>query len=114
MKRSSLPTRNPAHRRASFERAYGGPERLAWIQRQPCVISGAHPCVAAHVKSGGMGRKADARWTVPLLSRLHDELHRHGQKTFEAKYGVDLMFWAQIIDARWEVHLATQPKPEEQ
>ncbi len=61
---------------------------------------------AAHATTGGMGRKSDAKWLVPLTGRLapyvgrgpihqdaeglHRELHRIGIKSFEAKYGVDL------------------------
>lgn len=112
MRKTPLRKRNPARKAREWERAYGGDARLSWIQRQPCIITGERPCVAAHVRSGGMGRKSDARWTVPLLSRLHDELHQHGQKTFEAKYGIDLMHAAEITDARWEVYCATHPIPE--
>ena len=79
--------------------------RQAWIGGwNEKTASGAGPCVNAHVKTGGTGRKADARWIVPLTAAEHDELHRIGQRSFEAKHGIDLAFQAAIIDARWEVH----------
>jgi hypothetical protein len=112
MKRRPLPKRNPARKAREFTRTYGGSERVKWVQSQPCVVCGVRPCENAHVKGGGAGRKADARWIVSLCHGCHAQLHTKGQKTFEQECGVDLMFWAQIIDARWEVHVATQPKPE--
>ena len=108
MKRSPIAKVNPARKAKAFARAYGGAERVRWIQSQPCILCSQSPCENAHVTGGGAGRKADARWIVPLCHRCHAELHTIGQKTFEAKYG-DLMFWAQVIDARWEQYLALHP-----
>jgi hypothetical protein len=82
---------------------HGSEERVAWVRSQPCWICSQKPSENSHVKSGGMGRKADARHIVPLCHKHHDE-HHHGHKTFQNKYGVDLEFAAQITDARWEVY----------
>lgn len=112
MRKTPLRKRNPARKAREFARAYGGEARVAFIRAMPCLTCGGHPCENAHVKSGGAGRKADARWVVPLCHGCHAQLHTTGQQTFEAKYGIDLMHWAQVIDARWEQYLATQPKPE--
>lgn len=68
MKRRAVRRANPAHQARAFVRAYGSPARVAWVRAQPSVVSGQRPCVNAHVRSGGMGRKADARWIVPLTS----------------------------------------------
>ena len=118
MKRSSrlarttpLPRVNKARKAESFARAYGGEERVAWVQRQPSVVSGASPCVNAHVKTGGAGRKADARWIVPLTPAEHDELHRIGQRSFEAAHQIDLAHEAYVTDARYQQWLATREKP---
>lgn len=60
-----------------FARIYGSPERAAWITSMPCMWAGAGlgPClgetVQAHVRSDGHGRKADARWIVPMCSLGH-------------------------------------------
>lgn len=110
---------NRQRKAETFTRAYGGAERVAWITRQPSVVSGEGPCVNAHVKTGGAGRKADARWVVPLTDAEHRELHQIGQKSFEAKHAIDLAFQAAIIDARWEVRrtqidlFTTPPEGEE-
>ena len=53
-------------------------------------MSGRTPCVGHHVRGGGVGRKAGYEWIVPLTWEEHEELHRIGQQTFEARYGVDL------------------------
>ena len=100
---SPMKKRKTGRSRAAFDRAYGGADRADWMTRQPCVVCGALPSVNAHVKTGGAGRKADAKWVVPACRSHHDEMHR-GQRTFEAKYGVDLARLAAIIDARWEVY----------
>ena len=55
-----------------------------------------------HVRTGGVGRKADAIWIVPLTVTEHDELHQYGQETFEKKYGVDLRALAAETAARWQ------------
>ena len=95
-------TKRPAkERRAKFEREYGGPEYLAFIQSKPCcACPDFYPCEAAHTTTGGMGRKANAAWLVPLCKQwpvpdglregCHRELHRIGIKSFEAKHNVNL------------------------
>jgi len=89
------------------ERIYGPPDRPAWMRRQPSVVSGRTPCVSAHVKAedpmgpSGTGRKANARWTVPLTYEEHVELHANGQETFEREHGIDLARAARETHARW-------------
>jgi hypothetical protein len=70
--------------------------------RHPSVVSRKKPCENAHVKSGGVGRKADAKWIVPLTFDEHQELHQHGQKTFEKKYGINLVEQAKRIEKEWQ------------
>jgi hypothetical protein len=110
LRRSKGLSRGPAPRRRrsavkaaeKFDREYGGDERMTWLKGQPCAVSGQRgDIVAAHVKTGGTGRKADAKWTIPLLRTLHDELHQHGVKTFEAKYRVNLLALAALTEAHW-------------
>ena len=101
---------NSKRRSRSFDRAYGGDARTAWIAGQPCLACGKTPSENAHVTTGGMGRKADARWIVPLCAPCHLRCHK-GRKTFEAQHNLDLGIWAVIIDARWEQHLATPSLP---
>ena len=85
-----------------FLRVYGSVDRTEWIARHPSVVSRGGPCVNAHVRTGGVGRKADACWIVPLTWDEHNELHQHGVKTFEAKYSVNLAALAEQIAAERE------------
>jgi hypothetical protein len=95
-------TADQAEKRArEFDRKYGSEARVLWIIAQRSVVSGERPCVNAHVKGGGMGRKADFRWIVPLTAREHDELHRVGKPAFQDKYAIDLGETARRIAAEW-------------
>lgn len=97
---------------AETVRAHGDVERREWMKRQPCVICGRVPSDAAHVKTGGTGRKADAQLTAPLCSDTacerghHSEYdgrkHAGGKRTFEAKYGVDMLDEARKCQARYD------------
>jgi len=91
-----------------WERVYGSKARVEWIQSLPSVASGKGPCVNAHVTPdnglpSGTGRKADARWIVPLTAVEHHELHQRGELTFQALYGVNLAGKAREIDAEWRI-----------
>lgn len=97
-----------------FAREYGSAERVDWVRRQPCVACGHGPSENAHVRTGGMGRKADACWVAPICTPCHATLHRIGAKSFEAAHQIDLDHEAAITDARWAVHVAQQtptPRP---
>ena len=56
-----------------------------------CCITGSTHAVVNHHLIGygysGMGTKAPDFLQMALRHDLHDELHRHGDKTFEKKYG---------------------------
>lgn len=117
MKRSGPITRKTRVKRANrprkaetFQRAYGGAERAAWVQAQPCAVHGTTPSENAHVRTGGTGRKADARWIVPLCHVCHEHLHRVGIRTFEEGYGIILDHEAAVTDARWEQYVAAHQK----
>lgn len=83
------------------ERIYGTHARREWMHALGSVVSGLRPTVIAHVRGGGVSRKADACWTVPLTWEEHMALHQHGAKTFEAKYRVDLLQEAAFIHQAW-------------
>lgn len=90
---------------ANVQRAYGGESRIQWVQGLPCLVCGNRPSENAHVRTGGMGRKADAKWVVPLCTAHHQMLHQYGRQTFESKHGgIDLDQQAAITDSRWEVY----------
>lgn len=108
MKRTPLKRRtrvkpsNPKRKGKAFARAYGSEARVAWVKNLPCLVCAATPSQNAHVRSGGTGRKADARWIVPLCDTHHHELHTKGINTFEVKYLLDLDIWAMLIDIQWQ------------
>lgn len=111
--RTPIPKKNPARASLALARAFGGEERVVWIQAQPCIACGRGPSTNAHVRSGGASRRADAQWIVPLCPPCHTELHQFGQKTFEAVHGIDLGHWAQVIDARWDAYVCRNTPKED-
>lgn len=102
IKRKARPKpRNPARKKREWTRAYGSPERVAWVRAMPCTVCRDTPSENAHTASGGTGRKADADTIVPLCARCHGELHRAGRASFEACYGINLAERATQLDAQW-------------
>lgn len=79
---------------------------LAWIRQQECCVPGCerrapHAVIeAAHIRrasNSGTGIKPSDRFCVPLCADHHAESHR-GERTFERKYGIDLMAMAVEYD----------------
>ena len=93
--------KNEPRRSAEFIRCYESEARVAWVKRQPSVVSGDRPCENAHIRTGGTGRKADAEWIVPLTPAEHRHLHAVGAKTFEAETGISLYLAAQHTQREW-------------
>lgn len=73
------------------ERIYGDANRRAWMRYQPCIFCRRRPCVSAHIRNGGTGRKADASETVPMCSECHDRYDGRkkaaGRRTFLREIG---------------------------
>ncbi len=67
-------------------------KHLAWIRKQPCVVTGFGPCEPHHltrVPGGkrGMGAKNLDIYTVPLVRHIHAELHKgNNEKEFLLKH----------------------------
>ena len=60
---------NRKRKAANLERAHGPAERRAWMSTLPCANCGiVGYSEGAHIKNGGMSRKADARFTIPLCT----------------------------------------------
>lgn len=80
--------RNPERHDANWRRAYHSPERVEWVKRQPCVVSGETwgLRVNAHTFTGGTGRKADYTTIIPLRADLHQYAHDHGWVAMMQKY----------------------------
>jgi hypothetical protein len=102
----------PVNRRRKareFQRAYGGAERAAFVAAMACIvgrIQGVSDCEGpienVHVKGGGAGRKADARFNVPGCRGHHRKLHAWGVRRFEEHYGVDLDAEAAAVEEAWQ------------
>ena len=87
-----------------FQRVYGSKRRVAYIKELPCVVCGNGPCENAHIKSGGVGRKAEYTDIIPLCFTCHKRQHQHGWKAL----GLDaptLQHLAYLTQWRW----ATRP-----
>lgn len=99
-----MPTENRKRKVSEFARTYGSKARVAWVRALPSVVSGKGPCVNAHVRGDGAGRKADYCWIVPLTRDEHDGLHFVGVRAFEHGYSVDLKELAAETQRAWEQH----------
>lgn len=79
------------------------PDYVAWIATLPCLL-GNQACfgsvVAAHVKTRGAGGD-DVGNALPLCRDHHDEQHRIGIQTFQARYGLDLAAEAKRLGDLW-------------
>jgi hypothetical protein len=76
---------------------------LAWLRSLPCAVPGCRtflPPEAHHVRSGataGLALKPLAQDAVPLCLGHHEEGHRIGWRSFEARYGLDLGALAKLL-----------------
>lgn len=73
---------------------------LAKVRELPCVITGNYGVEVHHIKAegvGGMGMKASDYYSFPLSPELHRELHDHGWKAWEEKYGSQWRFVAETM-----------------
>lgn len=93
-----------------FRRCFGSAERMAFVERQPCVTPGCehHPCENAHLGMGPHGTLGDATFIVAACPAhrklLQGEL---GTEKFAALYQVDLAAEAIDLELRWQQHLNT-------
>lgn len=75
-----------------------------WVRSHRCCVPGCQlmPIECAHVRraaNSGTGFKPSDAYTVSLCREHHAESHR-GERTFEARHGVDLMALAKEFYAR--------------
>lgn len=97
LKRGRAPRKKPRSD-GEFRRVYGSEDRVLAVAGMACVGCGARgACENHHVKNGGMGRKADACWIVPLCAVCHERLHRQGASAFG---GVDFERAARAVEAQ--------------
>ncbi len=113
-RRTRVKPRNAARRVSEFARCYGSKERVAWIKALPCVVCAVQtvpqdgPSDNAHTATDGMGRKADARFIVPLC-RMHHRAYDEHRGPFAM---LTIRMWvcakSADIDAAWSAHLHQQ------
>ena len=63
---------------------------LDFVRSLPCCVTGANGVHAHHLighGQGGMGLKSSDMLAIPLSPEIHGELHNHGWKAWEEKYG---------------------------
>lgn len=106
---------NRKRRTASRARAYGPQDRIRWMQGLPCLICGTRPSEVAHIRTGGMGRKADASQTVPLCSTCHRFQHQKGWRLLCAmEFPMPALHKAAArYEAAWQRHQPTDPPRED-
>ena len=72
------------------------PAHRAWVREHMCVVPGCAnmPIEAMHVRraaTSGIGFKPSDAYCASGCREHHSECHRIGEKSFEAKYKIDLM-----------------------
>lgn len=81
-------------------------DHLAFIRCLPCLITGAHPVEAAHIRygqpslgkrEGALAMKPDDRWTVPLHSDQHRIQHTMNERQFWQLAGIDPLIIAMAL-----------------
>jgi predicted HNH restriction endonuclease len=66
--------------------------RFENLTQVDCLTCGASGIQVHHVighGTSGMGMKSPDHLTIPLCVYCHDDLHRHGHKSWERKWGRD-------------------------
>lgn len=92
-----------------FARKYHSIERVWYIaEHLACCVPGctAGPNDNAHVRTGGVGYKADYTAVAPLCTGMtghHRQLHYMGTATFEHETGVDLEKAAADTEESWQL-----------
>lgn len=100
-RRTPLRAVNPVRRQQRFEDAFHSVAFVTWIKSLSCSVQGCRSrrIEAPHVSSRGAGGTYED--VVPLCSRHHRESHDVGIRTFERRYGLDLVQLAGVIADRW-------------
>lgn len=85
---------------SDFARVYGSKARVEFVKGLPCVACNSGPCDNAHIKSGGMGRKADYTDIVPLCHNCHLLQHQRGWKALGLNMS-RLQYFAFLTQWKW-------------
>lgn len=105
---------------AEFKRIYGTKERQAWMRHLPCHFCGYTGATQiCHAKTGGMGRKDDAKRTWPgcgphwEFGLMPTSLNGVGFQLVRGCHNrpyrsEDLLIIAAEYEAKWQAHLASK------
>lgn len=92
---------NPNRAAARLERDFGSEAFRAWVRGLGCSVPscGSADVELAHARSRGAG----GDWTMiaPLCHAHHQLAHTIGQRTFEARFGFELLDVAAAVHLRW-------------
>ena len=88
-------------RKRKFERQFGPPGYVEWMQQQNCIVCGRTPCEVAHVRSRGAGGGWENN-TVPMCTVCHRQQHDCGIQTFQRRHSVDMAERAREYTTRWQ------------
>lgn len=103
MRRPALPPKISVPRHEHKSRLCAA--HRAWVRKHHCSVPDCAwlPIECAHVRretDGGIALKPSDRWVISLCTQHHAEQHRLGERTFERKYGLDLVELAQAFANR--------------
>lgn len=81
------------------------PSHCKWVRGHQCCVPGCidMPIEAAHVRNGtggSMSVKPHDKWVISLCRFHHSEQHRVGERTFEARHGIDMKALAERFAAQ--------------
>lgn len=81
-------------------------DHLKWLRGLPCLVTGARPVEAAHIRKAdaryfkravGAGEKPDDKWCVPLSADQHRKQHATNEEDFWHETGIDPVFVAAML-----------------
>jgi len=105
-----IKARNAKRRQSEFARCYGSKERVAWVKAQPCIVCVARgsmnvgPSDNAHTSTGGMGRKADYRFIVPMCRTHHREFDQHVGAFGDLLVRMWICGQSARVEEHWQAH----------
>jgi len=87
-----LPPRRPSAPKAP--KRHRSPAHCKFVRSHACCACQSYDHIeVAHVRTGtdgGMSMKPGDYWTISLCRDCHSEQHRIGERSFEARHGIDM------------------------
>ena len=77
------------------------PKHLNFVRSLPCSVCKTdyevHAHHLTHAEPGGMSKKTNDNWVVPLCGDHHYELHYKGEKSFWKKHKLEPKIYAALL-----------------